>query len=462
MARLVVVGGGIAGLAAAWGASAAAREAGMPLEVVVLERAVEVGGKAQSVARDGWLVEEGPSGFLGGRPEFDGLVGVAGMSDDVVAARPAAKRRYVYRAGRLREIRPSPVALARAGILSVGGVMRVAAEPFVPRARANGHDETVWEFAARRLGRQAADRLVAPMCLGIYAGDAARLSLASAFPRMAALEQEHGGLIRGLIAKRGRMSSGALASFRGGMQSLPLALAARGGFVVRRKAEVRSIQRVGAGWIVSTADAAVPADSVVLAVEPWVAARLVAHLHVHAAAALDAIPCPPIAVVALGFGPDARSRIPDGFGVLITRGEGLRMLGNLWETSLYPGRGPEGGILVRAMFGGAMDPGIANLGDDELLALARDEVRRLYALDAAPVFTHVVRIPRAIPQYDRGHALRVEAVGAAEEALSGLAVTGFGLRGVAFADAATDGVRAGRRMVAGLAAGLPTRAVATP
>lgn len=462
MPRLVVVGGGIAGLAAAWSTAAAARHAGIGLEVLVLERGDDVGGKAQSVVKDGWLVEGGPSGFLGGRPEMDRLVMAGGLAGDVVLARETAKRRFLFRAGRLREIHPSPARFARSGILSAAGMLRMGAEPFIPRARSDDADETVWEFAARRLGAEVADRLIAPMSLGIFAGDARRLSLAAAFPRMAALEREHGSLIRGLIARRGRTSTGPLTSLRRGMQSLPRALAARGGFTVHRKSGVLAIGRAGAGWTIAVSGSSerISADAVVLATEPWVSATLMGPVHEAAAHALASIPCPPVTVIALGFGPEVRPQVPDGFGVLIARGEGFRMLGNLWETSLYPGRGPDGGILIRAMFGGAVDPEIGNLSDDVVLALARDEVRRLYGLRQEPRFAAVVRVPRAIPQYECGHRRRVAVVEAALDGLPGLAVTGNGLRGVAFADAAADGVRTGERMATWIGAH-QTAAVAT-
>ena len=320
--------------------------------------------------------------------------------------------------------------------------------------RRDGGDETVWAFAARRIGAEAADRLVSPMALGIFAGDARRLSLGSAFPRMAALEREHGSLVRGLIARRGKMSSGTLSSFRHGMQSLPMALAERGGFTVRCGAEVLGLGRDGAGWRVAVAgDAeAIPADAVVLAGEPWASAMLLRDVAPEAAAQLDAIPCPAVTVAALGFAPPAAARVPAGFGVLITRGEGYRMLGNLWETHLYPGRGPAGHVLVRAMYGGAVDPEAGAASEADVLAMARAEIARLYGVTDAPVFDQVVRVPRAIPQYEVGHRERVAAVERAVSALPGLSVTGFGLRGVAFADAATDGVRTGEAAAAHLVA----------
>jgi protoporphyrinogen/coproporphyrinogen III oxidase len=445
--RLVIVGGGIAGLAAAWAARRLADRHGRELDIVVLERGPVVGGKARTVARDGWLVEAGPSGFLGGRPEMERLVEEAGLSGDAVPAGTASSRRFIYRAGRMRGIAPDPAALALRGVLSPRGVGRMLLEPFV-RARRDGHDESVWDFAARRLGTEVADRLVRPMALGIFAGDARRLSLEAAFPRMAALEREHGSIIRGMIARRGRTASGALSSFRHGMQSLPLALARRGRFTVRCGATVGLLHLHGDQWRVAVeGDAeAIPADGVLLATEPWAAAGLVRPHAPAAAEALDAIPCPPVAVVALGFAPGAAARVPAGFGVLIARDEGFRMLGNLWETHLYPGRGPAGHVLVRAMLGGAVDPGIGALPAPELLRLAREEVARLYGITEPPVFEHVERITRAIPQYEVGHRDRVERVERALARLPFLDATGFGLRGVAFADAASDGVRTGERL----------------
>jgi oxygen-dependent protoporphyrinogen oxidase len=447
MARLVVVGGGISGLAAAWSARCEAARAGVTLDVLVLERDTEVGGKARTIVRDGWMVEGGPSGFLGGRPELDSLIRASGLTDDVVRANESAKRRFLYRAGKLREIKPSPLGFARSGIMSLGGLLRLAAEPFVPRSTGN-EDETVWSFAARRLGAEAADRLISPMTLGVFAGDARRLSVASAFPKMTSLEREHGSLLRGMMARRGAGARLQLSSLRAGMQSLPRKLAEVGGFSVRRGAPVASIKHEAQGWLVTVdGDAqAIAADAVIIAAESWAAANLMRPLDAVAADALAAIPFPPVSVVALGFDSSARTHIPDGFGALISRGEDFRMLGNLWETSIYTGRAPAGGILVRVMLGGAVDPSVGTLDAAETLTLAKREVAKLYGLRTAPVFEHVVQVARAIPQYEIGHATRVAAVERAVASMPGLDLTGFGLRGVAFGDAAADGVRTGERI----------------
>lgn len=445
MRRVVVVGGGIAGLAAAWTIQRAARRDGSAVEVTVLERGREVGGKARSVARDGWLVEAGPSGFLAGRTEMDRLVDEAGMRGELVPADPAAKHRYVFHHGRAREIAANPVALVRAGLLSPLGAARLLLEPLVPR-RADGADESVWDFAARRVGAQFADRLVQPMALGIYAGDARRLSLEAAFPLMGVIEREHGSLIHAMIARRrAGVGARALASFRSGMQQLPRALAAKGGFRVRCDTAVRALVRLPDAWgvVVEGSPEPILADALVLAGEPWAMATLLAPHAAQAAAELQAIPCPAVAVVALGWGPSAAARVAPGFGVLVSRGEGIRALGALRESHLYPRRAPSGHLLLRAIYGGAVDPGVTRLDDAELVALATAEVARLHGITEPPVFAHVERVPRAIPQYELGHRARVARIERLVAALADVWLTGFGLRGVAFADAASDGVRTG-------------------
>ena len=443
MARIIVVGGGISGLAAAW---SAARSPARP-EVIVLERESEVGGKARSIAQGGWLLEAGPAAFQGGRPELEWLIEDCGLSSERRTAAAAAAHRFIYRGGRLREIRPNPIGLARSGVLSPLGLLRLAAEPLIPRD--GTAEETVQCFATRRLGVEAAERLVGPMVQGIFAGDPGRLSLPAAFPRMAALERDYGSLIRGLIAKRGRMSAGPLSSFEGGMQRLPLALAERGGFQVRLGAAASGLVRRPDGWTVVAGEQH-QADAVVLACEPWAAADLVRGCDSNLASDLAGIPGPPIVVVGLGFRLEDAASAPVGFGALVSRGEGLRSLGQLWDSRLFAGRAPEGHLLTRTLVGGSLDPRVGELDDVQLLALARAETVRLTGIRAEPVFRQVVRWPRAIPQYELGHRERVERIERRAADLGRLFITGNGLRGVAFSDAAAAGLATGERAAASL------------
>jgi len=456
--RLVVVGGGINGLAAAWRAWETASEA--RVEVVLLEAAAEVGGKAKTRRADGWIFEEGPTGFLGAEGPIEKLVQRSGLT--ALRADAAAARRFVVRGGKAREIRMAPPQFAMSGILSLGGLLRIAKEPWIP-AKQDDADESVWDFAARRLGPQAADRLVAPMVLGVYAGDAKRLSLPAAFPRMAELEREYGGLFKAFFALAQVKSEGApkggpggpggpLLSFADGLQSLPIALAERAPFEVRRGAPLRGLARDAerGRWMLSVegADEALAADAVVLSCDVPASANLLDPLAPAAAAELSAISMPGLAVVGLGFSdPVATRRLPVGFGTLIPRGEGYRSLGVLFDTHLFPGRSPEGKLLARLMIGGATDPEAVSLSDGELLGIAIDDLKRLYGLKAAPESYEIARWPAAIPQYELGHLERVSRIERALNQLRahapGLHLAGCHAKGVAFAKSAAEGWRVG-------------------
>jgi len=473
MKRVVVIGGGISGLAAAWAAwdEATKRPEGGAIEVLVLEADGAVGGKARTVERDGFRVEAGPTGYLDDEPVLERLVELAGLQK--VPADPAAARRFVTRGGRLREVHANPLRFATSGLLSPAGLLRLAAEPWIPR-RDSESDESVWEFARRRVGREFADRLIAPVALGVFAADARQLSLAAAFPRMAELEREHGSLMRAMLAlKRARRKSpgsvrttGALTSFAGGMQSLPRELARRAPFTVRTGARVVGVAANGGSspWRVAVAgdSESVPADALVLAGDLAATAGLLAGPASGAARMLGEISNPGLAVVALGFGAEALARTPNGFGVLIPRGEGYRTLGVLWDSRLFAGRSPDGTILMRAMIGGGTDPEAAALAEHELAAVARAEVMRLFGLREPPVFELVTRWPQAIPQYHLGHPARVRAIeGAMERARArtpGLYLAGNYLHGVAFGKTAATGWTAGRRAARGLFALEPARA----
>ena len=449
MKRLVVIGGGISGTAAAFTAKKRAREIARELDVVLLEKEAEVGGKALSLAENGWLFETGPLGYLNNEPVVDELARDAGLESEVLRAGEAQSHRFVFARGRPREVKASPVGFAASGILSVGGLLRVAREPWIPGKR-DEDDESVWDFAARRLGAEFADRLIHPMVLGIFAGDAKRLSLPAAFPLMAELEREHGSLIRAQIA-RARRSKGprgsVLSSFRDGMQALPRALAARGGFTVRTSSSVRAVDR-GEGYRIALEGGEVlSADAVILACEGFQSSALLSGIAPEVSRKLLEIPTPPIYVVALGYGPEARMAIPEGFGVLIPRNAGYRTLGVTCDGYLFPGRSREGHLLVRVLFGGTFDPRVHEVASSEIARTAADEMKRLFSFGAQPRFVRTRCWPRAIPQYEMGHLSRRAGIDRALQALPGVYLAGNALHGTSFGKAAARGAACGRLAV---------------
>jgi oxygen-dependent protoporphyrinogen oxidase len=440
--RVAVVGGGIAGLAVAHALRRRAPEA----EVTVFEAAARAGGNIRSERVDGDLCEWGPHGFLDNARETLDLVGELGLAERVHRSDDRARRRFVFRNGRLHELPAGPGAFLASGLLSWRAKLRLAAEPWA-RSRPEG-DETIHAFAARRIGGEAADVLVDSMVSGVFAGDPHALSLRACFPKMWQMESDHGGLFRALLVRMrtkrvGRGDPlgaplGRLTSFRDGTEDLVHALARTLGPALRLGMPVTALRREGGGWRVLSADGGVEADAVVLAGPPSRMASLASPVDDGLAHELSAIPSAGLAVVALGY--DAR-RLPepmDGFGFLVPRSEGPRVLGVLWDSSIYPGRAPEGKVLLRAMIGGARDEGAVRLDEDTLLATVRRDLRTTMHLEAEPELARVFRHPLGIPQYAVGHLARLERIEARLLRHPGLFVAGNAYRGVAIGACIAD------------------------
>ncbi|MFT7670146.1 MAG: oxygen-dependent protoporphyrinogen oxidase [Planctomycetota bacterium] len=451
--RIVVIGGGINGLAAAWSAWEASGQG--PVDVVLLEASSQIGGKARSRKSDGWLFEEGPTGFLEGDEALQGLIERSGL--DAIPANQLAARRYVVRGGRTREMVMKPFEFALSGILSPGGILRMLREPWIPKG--DSTNESIWDFAARRLGPQVADRLIAPMTLGVFAGDSHNISLPAAFPLMAELERRHGSLFRALLAKfevdaeKGgvrKVPGKRLCSFKDGMQSLPIALADQAPFEVRVNAAVVDLRPNEGAWELSVEGFPTPlhADAVVLSCDAHTSAKLLGKVLPVVSEELAGISIPGMSVVGLGFTEKrAINRLPTGFGVLIPRDEGFRTLGCLFDAQLFLERAPEGQMLVRCMIGGATDSAAATLTDNELLGIAIDDVKRLFGIQDNPSVYEIARWRGAIPQYELGHMERVHRIdaelGRFAEIQPGLHLAGCHARGVAFGKTAAEGWRVG-------------------
>jgi oxygen-dependent protoporphyrinogen oxidase len=435
--RVVVVGAGIAGLATAF---ALVRRAGPAVDVVVLEAAERAGGNLRTERLDGFTCEWGPNGFLDSAPDTLALVDALELRDRVLVSADAARRRFLYRRGRLLPLPESPVAFLTSPLLSPGGRLRVLGEPFA-RARPEG-DETIHAFAARRIGVEAADVLIDAMVSGVFGGNARELSLRACFPKMWDMETEHGGLVRAMLARRRSRTpssggvgapAGRLTSFRGGVQELVDRLVDTLDGRVRLGQPVTSLERRGEkGWRVQARGAGtIEAEAVVLAIGTRSTAPLADPIDERLSAALREIPSAPMLVVALGYSLEGLGHTLDGFGFLVPRGEGLRILGALWDSSVYPGRAPEGHGLIRVMLGGAHDPGAIALGDADAIQVARLELQKSMGIESAPVFTRVFRHPVGIPQYTVGHLERLARIDTALSSLPGLFVAGNSYRGIA-------------------------------
>jgi len=389
----------------------------------------------------GFAREHAASSFLGNAPR-GALALCKELGVAVDRASPRAKRRWIFLDGRLRALPTNPIELARSDLLTWRGKLALLREPFAP-AHAGGDDESMYAFASRRLGAEAARAIVAPFVTGVFAADARDVSLAAGFPKLAALDRA-GGLVRGsaaqavrALAKRARggerLPRGMFAP-AGGVGTLADALASSLGPRVHLGTRVHEIAPASGGVIVDRERW----DACVLALPAADAAALVVDALPELAAKLEPFYRAPVALVYLGVPEAAVPRAGEGFGFLVAQGEDLRVLGAVFESTVWPDRAPAGQALLRCIFGGGRDPDAASLTDAELIALARRDVAHaLGTRDLEPTHASVVRWDAGIAQYQLGHAERVRAAVTAARGHR-IALAGADYRGTGLNDLCAD------------------------
>ena len=436
-----VVGAGLAGLAAAW------RLARAGVRVRVFEAGDRAGGVIRSVREGGWLAEHGANSLAEPPPAVRALLAEAGVEGRLIATRPEAKRRYVVRGGRPVAVPASPPRLLASRLLSLPAKLRVLADPLSRRGA--GGDESVAALVRRRLGGEVLDYLVEPFVAGIYAGDPERLSARAAFPRLVAMEERHGSLLRGAreTARARRAAGGprdpAIGSFAGGMEELPRALAAGLGGAVSLGTAVRAVRRLPGGWAVETGAGEEAFGAVVLAVPAHaLGAMEIGGSDPEDVAALARIPHAPVAVLVQGFRREDVAHPLDGFGMLVPRVERRRVMGVLFTSTLFPGRAPPGHVSLTTFVGGTRDPGLAALPAERLHALVGEELRALLGVRGAPVFLHHHHWPHAIPQYVLGYGGTQRRMDAVERACPGVFLAGSFRAGVSVGDTLASGLNA--------------------
>lgn len=458
---VVVIGGGLAGLAAAEEAVRAVPG----VAVTIVEPAGRVGGVIESVREGGWLIERSADSFLVARPEGMRLVERLGLADDLVGIDPQVRRALILRGGRLFPV-PTAFRLMAPGrtqsifttpLLSLAGRLRLLGEPLVPRG--SGVDESLEHFAVRRLGREAFDRLVQPLVAGIWTADPAKLSMAAACPEFLEMERRHGSLSAGERARRRAAphapeSSGArygqFVSLAGGMESLPRrlwdTLAQAGVRLVCGRATAVSRGADG-GWMVAVENLPpLAADAVVIAAPARAAARLVIDVDRPLAEALGSIEYAGSAVVSLGFLREQVRHPLDAAGMVVPRAEGRRILAVSFLSSKFPGRAPAGHVLMRTFVGGALDPEATDLADEQLVALVRRELEEVLGATGEPAIVQIDRWHAAMPQYHLGHVDRVAAIKQRIATLPGLALAGAAYEGVGIPQVIASGQAAARRV----------------
>ena len=469
--RLVVVGAGISGLAAAHRAVERAREQGRPLELTVLEGADRVGGTIQTEQRDGFLVEGGPDSFLSEKPWALALCQRIGLEERLMRTDDRFRRTFVVWGGRLHPLpegfqllaptRLAPLLASR--LFSWPGKLRMACDLVLPRG--GDPDESLGAFVRRRLGREALERVAQPLVAGIYTADPDELSLSATMPRFLEMERRERSVILALwrAARKAPAqhagTSGArwslFVTLARGMDELVQALAARlPPGAVRLKERVTGVARESGRWRIATeGGVAHEADALVLAPEAHQAARMLRYVDPALTHLLEGIPHASSATVSLAYRrADVRHPL-DGFGFVVPHAERRPIIACTFSSVKYAGRAPDGHVLLRVFLGGALNEGVLQGDDATLVRTAREQIGPLLGITAEPELARVARHARAMPQYHVGHAARAAAIEQAVSRHPGLRLVGGAYRGVGIADCVRSGEDAAERLLEETAGG---------
>jgi oxygen-dependent protoporphyrinogen oxidase len=435
---VAVVGGGISGLAAAY----ELRRRGV--DVHVFEAADRPGGVIRTDRFDGWVVDGGPDSLLVQKPAAVALCRDLGVDNRLVPTL-TPRTAYILRRGVLHPIPEGsflgfPVragALARSSLFTIGGRLRMACEPFIPRHASD--DESIASFVRRRFGAEAVEYLAEPLLAGIHAGDVDRLSIHSLFPRLVEAERTSGSVLRAFRAMATtRSSQGAFVSLPGGVGELVDALtSALAPTTVTLSSPITSLRKADT-FVLATPAGAIQARAVIVAAPAYAAAGIVRAGYPALAGLCDAMPYASTATVAFGYRRDCIDHPLRGSGFVVPRAEGNALLAATWVTSKWPQRAPDGHVLLRAFLGGGRDPDRLDASDEELVQTARRALASVMPIRGEPLFARLYRWTRGSPQFEVGHTRRLAEIETCLDEVPGLYVTGSGFRSIGIPDCIAD------------------------
>ena len=456
--RIVIIGGGISGLAAAHRILELNRAA----HVTILEASSRLGGTIHTDHHDGFLLERGPDSFISEKPYALALAKRLGLESQLIQTNEAYRRSFIVREGRLRAVPDGFQLMApsrmwpfiTSDIFSFAGKARMAADLFLPRRSTNGTpDESLASFVRRRLGEEALARMAQPMVGGIYTADPETLSLRATLPRFLEMEQKHRSLILAM-ARQGRAektgTSGAryslFLSFDRGMQVLVDAVTQiNADFRVKTRAQRVTLDQ---GWKITTDKGEqFEADAVCLAVPAYVAASLLAETHEKLADKLRQIKYASTATINFGYRRAAIAHPLNGFGFVVPFIEKRSLIACTFSSVKFPGRAPDDHVLLRAFAGGALQPEIFALAESEMSTRVEADLRELLGISEDPRFIEVAKWERSMPQYEVGHLDRVNEIEALATEIPGLALAGNAYRGAGIPDCIRSGEAAAESLL---------------
>jgi protoporphyrinogen/coproporphyrinogen III oxidase len=462
--RIAIIGGGISGLSAAF-ALEEKRRAGAPLEYVLFERDPRLGGVLVTDRVDGCLVEAGPDSFITEKPWAADLCRKIGLGDQLIGSNDSERKTYILVNGKLVVMPDGLMFMVPTKILptvfsplfSLRTKMRMAAEWFHPPHKASA-DETVAEMVERHYGAEMVDRLADPLLSGVYGGEASQLSVRAVLARFADMEAKHGSLGHAMISAHRRMVAARkgpapplFTSLKEGMQQMVDALVARlDSNALRTSAPVQSVIPRDDGWTVSAGGQNNHFDALIIATPARAASGLLQVTDENLSRELGEIRYSSSVTVTLGYDENVRRSLPPGFGFLVPRSEGRRMLAATFVHNKFPHRAPENRAIVRCFLGGSRDEEILDSTEDQILQIVRSELRQIIGIASDPLFTRVYKWKAAMAQYSVGHLERLQRIEALRQKLPGLALAGNGFNGIGVPDCVRSGTAAAARVLAAL------------
>jgi oxygen-dependent protoporphyrinogen oxidase len=462
MTRIAIIGGGISGLAAAFALEEHRRNASALIEYVLYESSPRLGGVLCTEHIDGCVVEAGPDSFITEKPWATDLCRALGLGEELIGSNDADRKTYILTRGRLVEMPDGlmfmvPTKILPTGLSSLFSLktkLRMTQELFHP-PRAVDHDESVASFIERHYGSEMVERLADPLLSGVYGGEAANLSVRAVLPRFAEMERTHGSLGRAMLAARKKFSGGPqkaapplFTSLKRGMQHLAETVVSRlNPESLLTHTRVLALQPQAGGWLVSAGMKSDQFDSVILALPAAGAAQVLGIASPELAAELAGIQYSSSITVGLGYEREVRQALPPGFGFLVPRSEGKRLLAATFVHNKFPHRAPEDRALLRCFFAGSNAENVWTLADDKIVGIVRNELQQILGVRAEPLFARVYRWKSAMAQYGVGHLDRLDRIGRLRQQLPGLALAGNAYRGIGVPDCVRSGCDAAAQVV---------------
>jgi oxygen-dependent protoporphyrinogen oxidase len=397
--KIAIIGGGISGLSAAYLTLKEAKNKNIAIELYIFEKENKLGGTISTISKNGFICEGGPNGFLNSRKETMDLIKDLDLEKKLLVSNKESKKRYVYDGNRMWKIPEKPIEFLSSGYISFKGKLRILSEFFRPAK--DIENESVADFVRRRLGFEAAEKLIDPMVRGIYAGDIEKLELKSAFSRIKELEKNYGSLFKAMFKlKRGGAPTGHLASFDLGLYRLIEALEEQIQGRIIKGEEVLHIERKDKSWQVKTKSEELFFDKVILSVPAY----KLKDIYKPVSELCDKIIYQPLNVVHLGYKLKKMPIKPDGFGFISLKAAKTNLLGAIYASNMFKNRAPEGHILISAMIGGAFKNEVRHISDEEIISLSINDINRILNIVDRPDFVQHWRHNNAIPNYNMGYS----------------------------------------------------------